>query len=503
MRWFLSLPLVVILSGCATVSPTVELSVPVVPPDPTVSFTILQLNDVYEITPVAGGREGGLARVATIRKQLLAENPNTYTVIAGDFFGPSALGTARVDGERLRGKQMVAVLNALGLDLATFGNHEFDLDEGDFMMRMKETNFDWVSTNVTDASGTMFMKTEPHRIVTFTDDEGDTVNVAFVGVTLDSNPKDYVRYSNPIRELYDEVEYLSDRADVIVALTHLALEDDIRVAVEIPGIDLILGGHEHENVEVYRGSDFTPIFKADANARSVYIHRITFDPRTGDVSMNSELMPVNGAIPDDPEVAAVVQEWVDIAFSGFIEQGFDPNAVVTTTTEALDGREATIRNRETNLGSLIAESFLREDGSADLAVFNGGSVRIDDVLPAGDVSQYDIIRVMPFGGNVLAVGIKGSVLAQALTQGLANRGSGGFLQTANVSRDGETWMIGGEALDPDRTYRMATNDFLVSGRETGLDFFNVEENPDMELLATHRDVRMACIDELQRRFGRP
>ncbi|MDX1439347.1 MAG: 5'-nucleotidase, partial [Rubricoccaceae bacterium] len=208
-------------------------------------------------------------------------------------------------------------------------------------------------------------------------------------------------------------------------------------------------------------------------------------------------------IPDDPEVADVVQEWVDIAFEGFIEQGFDPNRVVTTTTEPLDGRESTIRNRETNLGSLIAEAFLREGDNADLAIFNGGSVRIDDVLPTGDISQYDLIRVMPFGGNVLTVGVKGSVLAAALTQGVANRGTGGFLQTAGVSSGSDTWMIGGEALDPDRTYRVATNDFLVTGLETGLDFFNVEENPDMELIATHRDVRMATIDELQRRFGSP
>ncbi len=502
MRWILSLTLAVLLTGCASVSTTVE-DVSNTLPDHTVSFTILQMNDVYEITPVEGGRTGGLARVATIRQQLLQETPNVYTVMGGDFFSPSALGTARVDGERLRGKQMVAVLNTLGLDLATFGNHEFDLDEEDFLMRMEESEFDWVSTNITDASGTMFTNTEPHRLVTFSDDHGNSVRVAFVGVTLDSNPKEYVQYANPIRSLYDETEYLSGRSDVIIGLTHLALEDDIRVAAEIPSLDVIMGGHEHENVEVYRGSDFTPIYKADANARSVYIHRFTYDTRSGELALTSELMPVTGAIPDDPEVAAVVQEWVDIAFAGFIEQGFDPGAVVTTTTEALDGRESTIRNRETNLGALIATSFLAESGDADLAVFNGGSVRIDDVLPAGDVSQYDLIRVMPFGGSVLTIGIKGSVLAQALSQGIANRGTGGYLQTANVTRDGDTWMIDGEALDPNRTYRMATNDFLVTGLETGMDFFNVEENPDMELLATHRDVRMATIDELQRRFGRP
>ncbi|MDX1438683.1 MAG: metallophosphoesterase, partial [Rubricoccaceae bacterium] len=334
MHRFLALTCILALSGCYTVT-TGGVDLPPPPPNPTVSFTILQMNDVYEITPVEGGKTGGLARVATIRNWLLEETPNVYTVIAGDFFSPSALGTARVDGERLRGKQMVAVLNALGLDLATFGNHEFDLDEGDFLMRMEEGDYTWVSSNVTDSGGGMFPKTETAHFVTFSNEYGDEILVGFVGVTLASNPKDYVLYQEPMQAIENTMEYVEPNADVVIGLTHLALEDDMRLAAEFPEIDVILGGHEHENVEVYRGSDFTPVLKADANARSVYIHRFTYDTLTDELSLSSELIPVTDAIPDDPEVADVVQEWVDIAFEGFIEQGFDPNRVVTTTTEPL------------------------------------------------------------------------------------------------------------------------------------------------------------------------
>lgn len=502
MRKLLLLVSALAFTGCYSVS-TGGIDLPDPVNDTTVEFIILQMNDVYEITPVEGGKTGGMARVATIRNRLLEETPHVYTVIAGDFFSPSALGTARVDGQRLAGKQIVSVLNAVGLDLATFGNHEFDLDEEDFLLRMEEGDYEWVSTNVTDASGSMFTKTEPYQFVTFVDESGNSARVAFVGVTLDSNPKEYVRYADPFESIEEAIPYVTANSDIVIALTHLALEDDMRLAAEVQEIDVVLGGHEHENVEVYRGSDFTPVFKADANARTVYIHRFTYDTATGSATIRSELMPVTEDIPDDPEVASEVQDWLDIAFAGFIEQGFIPDEVVTTTTEALDGRESTIRNRATNLGSLIAEAFLQEADNADLAIFNGGSVRIDDVLPAGDVSQYDLIRVMPFGGEVLTVGVKGSVLERALSQGVANRGTGGYLQTASVTQEGDVWMIDGAALDQDRTYRLAVNDFLVTGLETGLDFFSVEENPDMELLATGRDVRMATIDELQRRFGTP
>src|ERR1041385_3211516 len=80
-----------------------------------IRVTILHLNDVYEITAVQGGKQGGLARVAALRKELIRKNPNTITILGGDAVSPSALGTAVVDGEPLGGRQMIATLNAVGV----------------------------------------------------------------------------------------------------------------------------------------------------------------------------------------------------------------------------------------------------------------------------------------------------------------------------------------------------------------------------------------------------
>ena len=95
------------------------------------SFIVLQINDVYEISPLDRGRVGGMARFAAVLRRLEAENPNTIAVIAGDFLSPSLISSLsrRVDGREVRiaGEQMVDVLNAAGLDYATFGNHEFDV----------------------------------------------------------------------------------------------------------------------------------------------------------------------------------------------------------------------------------------------------------------------------------------------------------------------------------------------------------------------------------------
>jgi 5'-nucleotidase len=98
-------------------------------------WTILQLNDVYEMLPLDRQRKGGLARVVRVRQLLLQENPLTFTILAGDFLSPSALSQAKVNGTALNGKQMISSFNTLELDFVTFGNHEFDLSQSELISR--------------------------------------------------------------------------------------------------------------------------------------------------------------------------------------------------------------------------------------------------------------------------------------------------------------------------------------------------------------------------------
>jgi 5'-nucleotidase len=464
-----------------------------------VNITFLQMNDVYEITPVAGGTSGGLARVATLKQQLKRQNPRTYALLAGDFFSPSALGTAKIDGKPLAGQQMVAVLNAMGLDFATFGNHEFDIPEDSFYQRLKESQFKWVSSNVFNAKGQPFTGIPQSRIINVKGDKGTTVRVGLIGLTIDSNRRSYVSYRDPIEVAKEQAKLLKDKVDITIAITHLAITQDRQLAETVPEIDAIFGGHEHENIQQWRGQDFTPIFKADANARTVYIHNLLYDTQTRRLKIDSRLQPVTNEIAEGPNTAKVVKQWVEKGFQAFRANGFAPEQVIATTSVTLDGLEASVRDRRTNLTDLIANAIFQEVPNADLAVYNGGSIRIDDAIPAGPITQYDVIRILPFGGKVLAIDLQGSLLERVLNQGQANRGTGGYLQTANVSQDSTTkkWLIAGKPLEATRTYRVATTDFLVSGREVGLDFLKLGQ-PGIKLVAEKRDIRFVAIDELKR-----
>jgi 5'-nucleotidase len=458
--------------------------------------TILHFNDVYEITPVEAGHVGGLARLATVRARLKAQYPALLTVLAGDYLSPSALGTAKVNGERLAGRQMVAVLNMVGLDWATLGNHEFDLGEDTFRARIAESKFHLVSSNVTDKNDAPFPGIATSAIVPVKA-EGRTVRLGLLGLTIDSNKQPWVHYKDPVASAREAVAALNGKCDAIVALTHLALARDQQIAEQVPEIDVILGGHEHENYFIERGAHFTPIIKADANVRTVAVVTLRIPGRGLRPTVTSRIERIDDRIKEGPRTAAEVKKWTDLGFAGFRAEGFEPNEPVATTPVPLDGRETIIRSQPTRLTALIADA-MRHEAKTDLSIFNAGSIRIDDVLlPAGSITQYDVIRVLPFGGAVVRATFTGALLSRVLQIGERNRGSGGFLHYAGITRDTDGFKIDGRSIDPAERYTLAISDFLLTGGEANLGFLT-RTNPDVSNVTNERDVRMAVIDELKR-----
>ncbi|MEZ4773150.1 MAG: bifunctional metallophosphatase/5'-nucleotidase [Bacteroidia bacterium] len=478
----------------------------------TTEVSILHINDVYEIAPLEGGKSGGMARVATLRNQLVAQNPNTYTVLAGDFLNPSVIGTVKLDGKRVRGAHMVDIMNQTGVDLATFGNHEFDIPEGDLIDRINEANFEWISGNIRHKSGntvTAFthktasgdVPLPEYSIWQVKSATGKMIRIGVMAVCLNVNPVDFVLYEEEFAYAEKVYQHLQSQTDFVIALTHLSLEQDQELARRLPDLKLIMGGHEHENHFEKIGE--VPIAKADANAKSAYVHRISFQEPTGTVAVKSELIQLNESIALDPVVDAKVKAWETRAYAAFSELGFEMTKIVTTVTEPLDGFEKTIRTRPTNLGVIIAKSMFAAGNNPDCSLFNGGSVRIDDQL-SGNITEFDIVRALPFGGGIVTVEMRGKLLKQLLEAGEKNRGTGGYLQTYKISTEGDYWYVDGKIIDDQSNYRVATTDFLLTGLEANMSFFT-KTNPDIISIEypgpgdLSRDIRLALVDYLKKR----
>jgi 2',3'-cyclic-nucleotide 2'-phosphodiesterase (5'-nucleotidase family) len=466
------------LFTCKTTSETTDASLVNISPD--FEFVILQMNDVYEISPLDEGRVGGLARVATIRRQLLEANPNVITVLAGDYLNPSLIGSLKCqfgeEKDRVNGRQMVDVMNAMGVDYVTFGNHEFDLGEDDLVARNQESKFKIISGNAFQKTGEgekafqQFGGDIPgYAVHEFSNQDGKTFKLGLFGVVLPFNQTEYVAYTDHFEEGKKAYEAVIEESDVAFGLTHLTMGMDEELAGMLPEVPLIMGGHEHVNMTSQVGN--TSIIKADANAKTVYIHWCRYNFQTKKTKVWSQLFPVTDVIEADAAVDAVVQKWEQFARECMISQGYEPEERIYYTQTPLDGTEASVRYGETNLGKLIALAFEKAAPTADVALFNSGSIRLDDKL-SGYVRQKNILATLPFGGELMQGPIKGSELKKLLDTGLAEslKGNGAYLQLGSIKKEGNAYLIKGKALDLEKTYQVALPGFLAGGGETALSF---------------------------------
>jgi 5'-nucleotidase len=454
-RWLCCIALVLAL--CAGVSLRAQ-----TPARHGVHITLLQVNDVYQISTVDRGTRGGLARVAALRKKILAESPNTLLLLAGDTISPS------VASNIFRGRQMIAAWNAAGLDYAALGNHEFDFGDAVLLERIRESHFIWLAANVIDKkTGKPFGGTPRYVLRNF-----GGIKVGFLGLlTPDTKNSSKagadVAFLDPARTAARLAPQMRARgARVIIAITHLTMSQDQRLA-RSAAIDLIIGGHEHSVLQSLVGR--TPIFKMGSDARNLGRVDLKFAPDGRLESMDWEVIPVTSSLPEDPQTAAVVAEY-EKKLAGELDQP------VGRTDVLLDARQETSRSRETNLGSFIADAYRKAVG-ADVALVNSGSIRSNTTYGPGTLSKRDILSILPFENPIVKVEVTGAQLRAALEHGVSTiaeeREAGRFPQVSGLrfAFDGRrpagsrvlSVSVSGKPLDDRKTYTLATSAFVLDG----------------------------------------
>lgn len=478
--------------------------------DGFIDIVFVQVNDVYEIAPLGGGKEGGIARVASLKKQEKEKNENTFLVMGGDFVSPSIYNSLKYNGESIRGKQMIEALNAAKMDFVVFGNHEFDIKEEELQSRIDESDFTWVSSNTFHKKGDVvqaFYKTStmpfPETyILKVSDADGTQAKIGIIGLTLPFNKASYVSYTDPIETAKKLYAQIKDSVDIVVALTHLDLEDDIKLAQEIPNLGLIMGGHEHDMQFEKIGNVY--ITKAHANAKTAYVNTLRLNKQNGSFKVSPKLTYLNEEVALDAHTNAVVEKWVKIANENYSSLGFDAEDIVIKTSEPLEGREIVIRSQPSNLTKLVVSGVEAASPLAEVILVNAGAIRVDDILHA-PVSQYDILRTMPFGGEIREVDMKGSLLTKVMDIGESNKGIGGYLlRNSAVDKIDGTWVIGDEKVDANQTYRVAMLGFLLTGMEANLDFLKDDHPEIMKLYPVETaidhpqsDIRLALVQYLK------
>ncbi len=490
-----------LLAGCASLPRDTPAPTPVAEPrpssnvapvspedeEPTVTLTLLHVNDVYQFTPVEHGQRGGLARLSTLRKRVLAESPHTLFLMAGDTLSPSVESTFH------KGKQMIDAWNALGVDFAVLGNHEFDFGPDVLRERILESHFTWLGANVIDKqTNRPFGNTPPYVIR-----EVGGVKVGIFGVLLgktkySSKPGPDVYFTDTCakaRELVPKIR--AQGAQVVIALTHLLVAED-KVLARCAPIDLIVGGHEHVMMQAV--SNGTPIVKMSSEARELGRVTLHVGTRSGKLkSMDFDVLPVTPEVPEDPAFARAMR-----AYDALLAELSQP---VGRTAVPLDADEESNRTRETNLASFVADAY-RKAAGAEVALINGGSIRSDSMVRPGPLTRRDVLAIHPFPGSVVSIEVTGAALRQALEHGVSRSaeetGPGRFPQVSGIKYAFDVCRpagdrivrvtVNGQPLEPKRTYTLATNSYMAGGGDGYTMFKGAKYRVSAEQGRTTQDV---------------
>ncbi len=478
---------------------------------------ILHTNDVH-------GAIQDYAKVAALKADYEARGADVWLVDAGDFSQGSVYVSLN------KGADAITMLNAVGYDYVTLGNHEFDYGAQQLADNLKKANFDILCSNVLDADG------DPAADEAVTSEvEGSGLKIGFFGL---ATPETKTK-ANPAlikgltflsgEALYkcaqENIDWLKGQnVDVIICLTHLGVDKESQpntsydLYKNTTGIDFIIDGHSH--TVMTKGPNGEPIQSTGTALANVGV--IIIDNATKKIEEN-KLVPIwHTEKKDGNSVTVYDYTKEDAAVAAAAKAIMDPidaayGEVFAKSAVDLNGAKAPgNRTEETNLGDLITDAMMwaiktkapSVDMTNAVAITNGGGIRA--AINKGDITKKDINTVLPFGNTLAVVYVKGSELLEALEASTycTPEAVGGFPQFAGMEVElniapkydknakeypGSEYFgpksinritiksINGKAFDPNATYAVITNNFMAAGGDTYYAFAAAKEQFDTGL----------------------
>ena len=437
----------------------------------TAELVIFHTNDMHArvLPDDDNGNSIGFAEISAAVKSEKLKNPDTLWLDAGDTLH----GMPRINISR--GFNMVLLLNQSAVDAMSPGNHDYNYGYDQLQSLAKSLKLQVLSAN-TVKKGTKKNIFKPYKIYKLPND----IKVGVFGLTTPetaykANPTkvEGVDFLNPIEVAQEMVNKLKPKCDVIIALMHMGLDGSSDftselIALEVPGIDLIVDGHSH-----------TALPKGMNVGDTLIVQTGWHNYRLGKVKLNikdHKIVDKQAQLLDSDAVKklAPAPDIAIIKSLETIEERNEPlfNEVIAHSDRKLTSDRLIVRRHEAELGNLCADAF-RWRTKADIAVINGGGLRSD--LPKGNVTRGDIMAIFPFGNTVQLVEINGRSIREMLEHSVFAypNSFGGFLHISGFSYSFDPTkpagqrvvnvFVGNQPLDDNKIYRMASNDFLFVG----------------------------------------
>ena len=429
----------------------------------TVNLTILGIGDIYNFSESKG--RGGFARLNAVARAERAANPNTLYLFDGDMLSPSLLSGFD------KGQNTIDLTNLVPFDLAVPGNHEFDFGPENFMEKMAASKYPWAAINITNADGSPI---EGLGGVMWKEIEG--LKIALIPVAQDTSPE--VSSTGDLKFLPTVDSAVSaakaargEGADLVIGVVQTDMSND-RALIASHAFDVIVSGDDHSYATSYDGVTAYVETSIDGRFISPVDLAVTIGEKRGKrhVSWIPNFRFIDTAnVTPDPESQVLVDQ-----FTAQLDASL--NVEIGKTTVPLDTRRNVVRGEETAMANVIADA-MRAAVGADIAITNGGGIRADRTYDAGTtLTRRDILTELPFGNVTVMTEVTGQQVLDALENGFSEveNGAGRFPHvskgmqvvydpSAPAGSRVVSVTINGAPLDVNATYKLATNDYMLSG----------------------------------------
>ena len=429
---------------------------------------------------------GGVARVATkineLRDSLKAAGENVIVLDAGDQFQGSLMYTT------YKGAVEAEFMEAIGFDAMAVGNHEFDDGPEKLAEFIDKVSFPVVSGNIdVSADPLLAGKVSDHTVLEVDGEKIGIVSALATDTVDTSAPGPTVVFSDEIEALSADVAALeAEGVNKIIALTHVGLPVDLKIAASVSGVDAVIGGHSHTYLSsssqkrdgaypTYASQDdgtLVPVAQAYAYSKYVGHLKLTFSDDGALLDASGDTILLDASVTPDAGIAARVAE-----LAGPIEEL--KARVIGSTAEAIEGDRSVCRTQECPMGNLVADAMLDrvKDQGVTIAIQNGGGLRAS--IDAGEVTMGEVLTVLPFQNTLATFEATGADIRAALENGVSQveEVKGRFPQVAGLSftwdataapgsRIGEVMVSEGGSmvpLDAAKVYKVVTNNYVRNG----------------------------------------
>lgn len=428
---------------------------------------------------------GGSARLVTAIAEARARSNNAILVDGGDQFQGTLFYTY------YKGALAAEMMNKLGYDGMTVGNHEFD--DGPEVLRgfLDAVTFPVLMSNA-DVSGEPLLA---DKLAKSTVIERGGEKIGLIGLTPQdtdelASPGDNISFSDPVAAVQGEVDRLTaEGVNKIIVLSHSGYRTDQRVAAETTGVDVIVGGHSNSllsNTNERAEGPYptmvgeTAIVQAYAYGKFLGELNVTFDDEGNLTEAKGEPIIIDSTVAQDGATQARIAEAAEP-----LEE--IRNKVVAETAAEIVGVREDCRARECAMGNLIADAMLArvKDQGVEIAIQNGGGIRAS--IDAGEVTMGEVLTVLPFQNTLSTFDVTGETIIAALENGVSEyeEGAGRFPQVAGMSYVFDVAQpagsrisdvkVGGAPIDPAKVYSVVSNNYVRNGGD-GYDMFKTAEN---------------------------